>query len=41
VREAWLGIGDDVELVLLTPEARQALPDPLGRQDLLVTILPA
>lgn len=41
VREAWVRIGDDVELVLLTPEARQALPDPLGRQDLLVTILPA
>jgi vacuolar-type H+-ATPase subunit F/Vma7 len=40
VREAWLGIADDVELVLLTSEARQALPDPLGRQDVLVTVLP-
>lgn len=41
VREAWLGIESDVELVLLTPEARQALPDPLERRDLLVTVLPA
>ena len=41
VREAWLGIADDVELVLLTSDARQALPDPLGRQDVLVTVLPA
>jgi vacuolar-type H+-ATPase subunit F/Vma7 len=40
VREAWLGIADDVELVLLTSEARQALPDPIGRQDVLVAILP-
>ena len=29
------------KLVLLTSEARQALPDPLGRQDVLVTVLPA
>jgi vacuolar-type H+-ATPase subunit F/Vma7 len=41
VREAWLGIGTDVGLVLLTPEAREALPDPLDRRDLLVTVLPA
>ena len=41
VREAWLGIGSDVGLVLLTPEARQALPDPLDGRDLLVTVLPA
>ena len=41
VREAWLGLGSDVELVLLTIEARQALPDPLGRGDVLVTVLPA
>jgi hypothetical protein len=27
--------------VLLTSDARQALPDPLGRQDVLVTVLPA
>jgi hypothetical protein len=27
--------------VLFTFEARQALPDPLGRRDMLVTILPA
>lgn len=39
VRGAWLGIADDVKLVLLTSEARQALPSPLGRQDVLVTIL--
>jgi len=41
VREAWLGIGSEVKLVLLTLEARQALADPLDRQDVLVTILPA
>lgn len=41
VRGAWLGIADDVKLVLLTSEARQSLPNPLGRQDVLVTILPA
>jgi vacuolar-type H+-ATPase subunit F/Vma7 len=41
VREAWNGITGDVELVLLTSEARQALPDALGRQDVLVTVLPA
>jgi vacuolar-type H+-ATPase subunit F/Vma7 len=41
VREAWHGIGSDVEFVLFTFEARQALPDPLGRRDMLVTILPA
>jgi len=41
VREAWLGIGSDVELVLLTFEARQAIPDSLGRQDVLVSVLPA
>ncbi len=41
VRKAWLGIGSDVGLVLLTVEARQALPDPLGRHDVLVAVLPA
>jgi vacuolar-type H+-ATPase subunit F/Vma7 len=41
VREAWLAIGSDVELVLMTSEARQALPDPLDRRDVLVTVLPA
>jgi vacuolar-type H+-ATPase subunit F/Vma7 len=41
VREAWHGIGSDVELVLITFEASQVLPDPLGRRDMLVTILPA
>ena len=34
------GVGGDVELVLLTVEARDALPDPLGRRDVLVTVLP-
>jgi vacuolar-type H+-ATPase subunit F/Vma7 len=41
VREAWLGIGSDVEFVLLTSAARQALPDPLDRRDVLVTVMPA
>ena len=40
VRAAWREVGGDVELVLLTVEARDALPDPLGRRDVLVTVLP-
>jgi vacuolar-type H+-ATPase subunit F/Vma7 len=41
VCEAWLGVAGDVELLLLTSEARRALPYPLDRQDVLVTVLPA
>jgi vacuolar-type H+-ATPase subunit F/Vma7 len=41
VREAWEQLDDDVGLVLLTPEARRALPDPLRRPGLLWVVLPA
>ena len=41
VREAWEQLGDDVGLVLLTPQARRALPDPLRRPGLLWVVLPA
>jgi len=40
VREAWELVGDDVGLVLLTPEARRALPESLGRPRLLRVVLP-
>ena len=40
VRAAWREVGGDVELVLLTVEARDAVADPLGRRDVLVTVLP-
>jgi vacuolar-type H+-ATPase subunit F/Vma7 len=39
VRQAWAGVRD-VGLVLLTPAARLALPDPIDRRDLLWTVLP-
>jgi vacuolar-type H+-ATPase subunit F/Vma7 len=41
VREAWEQLGAHVGLVLLTPEARQALPDQLHRRGLLWVVLPA
>ena len=40
VRRAWEQVESDVGLVLLTAEARHALPDQIDRQDLLWTVLP-
>lgn len=40
VRTAWEELEDDVGLVLLTAEARRALPDPIDRRDVLWTVLP-
>jgi vacuolar-type H+-ATPase subunit F/Vma7 len=41
VRHAWQRIDSDIGLVLLTADARQALPDPIGRKDVLWVVLPA
>jgi vacuolar-type H+-ATPase subunit F/Vma7 len=40
VPASWAGLGDDVALVLLTQEARQALPDGLDQRDHLWVVLP-
>ena len=40
VRRAWDDLGANVGLVLLTHEARRALPDRLERRDLLHVVLP-
>ena len=40
VRQAWDDLGADTGLVLLTHEARRALPDELDRTDLLHVVLP-
>lgn len=39
-RAAWDGLGDDVAMVLLTPEARRALPEPLLPPERLWVVLP-
>lgn len=41
VRRAWDGLADDVALVLLTPEARSALPERLPVTAPLWVVLPA
>lgn len=41
VRHAWRQIESDVGLVLLTADARRALPDPIDRADVLWAVLPA
>jgi vacuolar-type H+-ATPase subunit F/Vma7 len=41
VRRAWEQLGREVGLVLLTADARAALPDPIGRRDVLWVVLPA
>lgn len=41
VRRAWDGLADDVSVVLLTREARRALPDPLLPVDRLWAVIPA
>jgi len=40
VPAAWAGLGDDVALVLLTQEARRALPGELDQRDRLWVVLP-
>jgi len=40
VRTAWAEVADDVGLVLLTPEARLALPERLERGGLLWVVVP-
>ena len=40
VRRAWAELEDDVQLVLLTAEARRALPDRLDRGGVLWAVLP-
>ena len=40
VRRAWAELGDDVQLVLLTSEARRALPDGLDGSGVLWAVLP-
>jgi vacuolar-type H+-ATPase subunit F/Vma7 len=40
VRAAWNGLPDDVAVVLLTAEARRALPDPLLPAERLWAVLP-
>jgi vacuolar-type H+-ATPase subunit F/Vma7 len=40
VRSAWDDLTHDVAFVLLTAEARRALPDPLLPRDRLWTVLP-
>lgn len=40
VRACWAGLGNDVGLVLLTQEARRALPERLDQRDHLWVVLP-
>jgi vacuolar-type H+-ATPase subunit F/Vma7 len=40
VRRAWEGLPDDVIVVLLTAEARRALPDPILPRERLWAVLP-
>jgi len=40
VRRAWEGLPDDVVVVLLTAEARRALPDPILPRERLWAVLP-
>ena len=40
VRRAWGGLPDDVAVVLLTAEARRALPDPILPRERLWAVLP-
>ena len=40
VRDAWEALGDDVGLVLLTPEASRELTGASGRPELLRVVLP-
>lgn len=40
VREAWAALPADVGLVLLTPEARLALPDALAPGERFWTVVP-
>jgi vacuolar-type H+-ATPase subunit F/Vma7 len=40
VRRAWEGLPDDVAVVLLTAEARRALPDPILPRARLWAVLP-
>jgi vacuolar-type H+-ATPase subunit F/Vma7 len=39
-RQAWEGLGPDVGLLLLTHEARRALPDRVEDRDMLSVVLP-
>ena len=41
VRRAWAALADDVGLVLLTPAARRALPEPIPAGGPLWVVLPA
>lgn len=41
VRRAWADAAGKAALVLLTPEARSALPDRLGGGEVLWTVVPA
>ena len=40
VRRAWEGLPEDVVVVLLTAEARRALPDPILPRERLWAVLP-
>ena len=40
VRRAWGGLPDDVAVVLLTAEARRALPDTILPRERLSSVLP-
>ncbi len=41
VQHAWASLTDDVSLVLVTAEARAALPERLGAGDPLWAVIPA
>lgn len=40
VQDCWAGLGNDVGLVLLTQDARRALPERLDQRDHLWVVLP-